>query len=339
MKSSVYQAQGRRLYNYSLATTNLGPECRLRLNLTLLCARADRCAPLEVQGYTAANVAQHDPRRPISCQRNEVLIPFHTESSIKQYHKTKRSFWGYDCKESATSEGARWRCACSRLHFHIRGLKQISSIHRPCAQRSKGKTQAKRTSLSKLFPVFFSLHYRARWNWEGKRLWKESECTAVRLLWTGLDVHFHQQAGRGFLTPDRLKSKLLKTRSHTCSTGGSNPQRRSGELKRDDCDVNARRWPARVDVALDFLTFSTNANVFSLMKRRRYFFVCANKKWEMRQADVFSSESINCSATFSSAVFQQWFSSCHSSRCRSAFLNWWVVTLKWVVKLFFRGKI
>lgn len=59
----------------------------------------------------------------------------------------------------------------------------------------------------------------------------------------------------------------------------------------------------------------------------------------MRQAEVFSSESKNCSATFSSAVFQQWFSSCHSSRCRSAFLNWWVVTQKWVVELFFRGEI
>lgn len=65
-------------------------------------------------------------------------------------------------------------------------------------------------------------------------------------------MHVHQQAGCGFLTPDRLKSKLLKIRS----TGGSNPQSRSGELKKDDRDVDAWWWPARARVAIELCNTS-----------------------------------------------------------------------------------
>lgn len=124
----------------------------------------------------------------------------------------------------------------------------------------------------------------------------------MRLLWGSLDVHVHQQAGRGFLTPDRLKSKLLKTRS----TGGSNPQSRSGEPKKDDCGTDARRWPARArrHKSMCFLWV-----FFMWIRQCRYFF-------------------------FDVANRRQWFSYRCSSLCRSAWLHWWVVAQKWIAGLF-----
>lgn len=51
---------------------------QVKVTLILICACADRYATLEVQGYIAANVAQHDAMRPISCQRRKVFVPFNT---------------------------------------------------------------------------------------------------------------------------------------------------------------------------------------------------------------------------------------------------------------------